>query len=135
MENEFRTVGALIGVAIVVVSFILVVLLGKILLKERQEREKEKLAKIKLDKQYRERILELKEDIDLEKERTKSLESTLRHNLATAAVFKDKTVKKEESSDIEKKELNSIIESIIEELRLKLDKYETRRKPAKKKSI
>lgn len=135
MENEFRTVGALIGVAIVVVSFILVVLLGKILLKERQEREKEKLAKIKLDKQYRERILELKEDIDLEKERTKSLESILRHNLAAAAVFKDKTVKKEESSDIEKKELNSIIESIIEELRLKLDKYETRRKPAKKKSI
>ena len=128
MENEFRTFGALIGVAIVVVSFILVVLLGKILLKERQEREKEKLAKIKLDKQYRERILELKKDIDLEKERTKSLESTLRHNLATAAVFKDEAVKKEESSDIEKKELNSI----IEELRLKLNKYETRRKPVKK---
>ena len=128
MENEFRTVGALIGVAIVVVSFILVVLLGKILLKERQEREKEKLAKIKLDKQYRERILELKEDIDLEKERTKSLESTLRHNLATAAVFKDEAIKKEESSDIEKKELNSV----IEELRLKLDKYEARKKPVKK---
>ena len=128
MENEFRTVGALTGVAIVVVSFILVVLLGKILLKERQEREKEKLAKIKLDKQYRERILELKEDIDLEKERTKSLESTLRHNLATAAVFKDEAIKKEENSDIEKKELNSV----IKELRLKLDKYGARKKPVKK---
>lgn len=124
---------------------------------EKQEREKEKLAKIKLDEFYqkeideikkekskydikkdtllpldcnkeKERIAELEIAINSEKERIKSLESTLRHNLAAAAVFKDKAVKKEESSDIEKKELNSI----IEELRLKLDKHETRRKPVKK---
>ena len=146
MENEYGMIGALVGVAIIVVGFILVVFLGDI-----QEREKEKLAKIKLEidevkkekskydvkkdtllpldcNKEKERIAELEIAINSEKERTKSLESALRHNLAAAAVFKDKAVKKEESSDIEKKELNSI----IEELRLKLDKHETRRKPAKK---
>ena len=51
----------------------------------------------------KERIAELEIAINSEKERTKSLESTLRHNLTAAAVFKDKAVKKEESSDNEKK--------------------------------
>ena len=134
MENEYGMFGALVGVTIAIIGFILVVFLRDI--QERtaslnaiKKREKEKLDKIKeLSEMYQERILELKKAINLEKERTKSLESTLKHNLATAAVFKDEAVKKEESSDIEKKELNSI----IEELRLKLDKYETRRKPIKK---
>lgn len=157
MENVYGMTGALVGVAIIVVGFILVVVLGKIFHEEIQERQKEKLAKIKLDEFYqkeidkikkekskydiredkllpldcnkeKERIAELEIAINSEKERTKSLESTLRHNLATAAVFKDEAIKKEESSDIEKKELNSI----VEELKLKLDKYETRRKPVKK---
>ena len=135
MENEFGMTGALVGVAIIVVGFILlVVVLGKIFLIERQEREKSKhdikediLLPLDCNKE-KERIAELEIAINSEKERTKSLESTLKHNLATAAVFKDEAVKKEESSDIEKKELNSI----IEELRLKLNKYETRRKPVKK---
>ena len=134
MENEFGMTGALVGVAIIVVGFILVVVLGKIFLIERQEREKSKhdikediLLPLDCNKE-KERIAELEITINSEKERTKSLESTLRHNLATAAVFKDEAVKKEESSDIEKKELNSI----IEELRLKLEKYETRKKPVKK---
>ena len=131
MENEYGMVGALVGVAIIVVGFILVVVLGKIFHEEIQERQKE-IDKIK--KWSEKSKYDIKEDTLLpldcnkEKERTKSLESTLRHNLTTAAVFKDEAVKKEESSDIEKKELDSI----IEELRLKLDKYETRRKPAKK---
>ena len=49
MENEFGMTGALVGVAIIVVGFILVVVLGKIFHEEIQEREKEKLAKIKLE--------------------------------------------------------------------------------------
>ncbi len=49
MENEYGMIGALVGAAIIVVGFILVVLLGKILLRERQEREKEKLDKVKLE--------------------------------------------------------------------------------------
>ena len=44
MENEYGMIGALVGVTIIVVGFILVVFLG-----ERQEKEKEKLAKIKLE--------------------------------------------------------------------------------------
>ena len=131
MENEYGMVGALVGVAIIVVGFILVVVLGRIFHEEIQERQKE-IDKIK--KWSEKSKYDIKEDTLLpldcnkEKERTKSLESTLRHNLATAAVFKDEAIKKEESSDIEKKELNSI----VEELKLKLDKYETRRKPVKK---
>ena len=44
MENEYGMIGALVGVAIIVVGFILVVFFREI-----QEREKEKLAKIKLE--------------------------------------------------------------------------------------
>ena len=55
MENEYGMIGALVGVTIIVVGFILVVFLG-----ERQEREKEKLAKIKLDEFYQKEINEIK---------------------------------------------------------------------------
>ena len=57
MENEYGMIGALVGVTIIVVGFILVVFLG-----ERQEREKEKLAKIKLDEFYQKEINEIKKE-------------------------------------------------------------------------
>ena len=62
MENEFGMTGALVGVAIIVVGFILVVVLGKIFHEEIQEREKEKLAKIKLDEFYQKEINEIKKE-------------------------------------------------------------------------
>lgn len=57
MENEYGMIGALVGVTIIVVGFILVVFLG-----ERQEREKEKLAKIKLDEFYQKEINKIKKE-------------------------------------------------------------------------
>ena len=57
MENEYGMIGALVGVTIIVVGFILVVFLG-----ERQKREKEKLAKIKLDEFYQKEINEIKKE-------------------------------------------------------------------------
>ena len=52
MGNEFGMIGALVGVAIIIVGFILVVFL--------QEREKEKLDKVKLDEFYQKKIDEVK---------------------------------------------------------------------------
>lgn len=57
MENEHGMVGALVGVTIIIVGFILVVFFGEI-----QEREKEKLAKIKLDELYQKEIDKIKKE-------------------------------------------------------------------------
>ena len=54
MENEYGMIGALVGVAIIVVGFILVVFLGKIF---HEERQKDKLNKIKLDEFYQKKLM------------------------------------------------------------------------------
>ena len=55
MENEFGMTGALVGVAIIIVGFILVVFF-----KETQESKKDKLNKIKLDELCQKEIDKIK---------------------------------------------------------------------------
>lgn len=72
MENEFGMIGALVGVAIIV-GFILVVFL--------QEREKEKLDKVKLDEFYQKKIDEVKTWATKEKSKYDTkICSSVKHN-------------------------------------------------------
>ncbi len=57
MENEYGMVGALVGVAIAIVGFILVVFFEEI-----QKSKKDKLNKIKLDEFYQKEIDEIKKE-------------------------------------------------------------------------
>ena len=92
MENEFGMTGALVGVAIIVVGFILVVVLGKIF---HEERQKDKLNKIKLDEFYQKKIDEVKTWATKEKSKYDAkMCSSVKHNTKE---IQTKPVKKRES--------------------------------------
>ena len=73
MENEFGITAALVGVTVIIVGFILVVFL--------QEREKEKLDKVKLDEFYQKKINEVKTWATKEKSKYDAkMCSSVKHN-------------------------------------------------------
>ena len=73
MENEFGMTAALVGVTVIIVGFILVVFL--------QEREKEKLDKVKLDEFYQKKIDEVKTWATKEKSKYDAkMCSSVKHN-------------------------------------------------------
>ncbi len=73
MENEFGITAALVGVTVIIVGFILVVFL--------QEREKEKLDKVKLDEFYQKKIDEVKTWATKEKSKYDArMCSSVKHN-------------------------------------------------------
>ena len=81
MENEYGMIGALVGVAIIIVGFVLVVVLGKIFHGEIQERQKDKLNKIKLDEFYQKKIDEVKTWATKEKSKYDAkMCSSVKHN-------------------------------------------------------